>query len=335
MITRILLFSLLCSGTMCFAQGAGNTIYAAPAPASDLESYYGKSKQSESAGRYYAPPPVYYGAGDANAVIINDSVIEMGIKALMNVRADSYVAIFGITQVSETIDSCNRLMNERVNGFITRLVAMGIDKKEIYVDFVSQVPVFEYEVEKKLFSKKYNEIPKGFELKKNIHVGYHKSEVLDEMLSMAAKNEIYDLVKVDYIIDNVQAVNDTLRIQSVRALNRKMDDMKKLAGIKLNAKFEVVAEDQRCFYPIDRYRSYTAFNNVSLPVIKKSAISSGYQSPKSLSLYYDKLPYSNYEIVINPRVIEPEAQFTYNMRLRYTFKTELKEKAVIAPPGVK
>ncbi|HXC03532.1 MAG TPA: SIMPL domain-containing protein [Bacteroidia bacterium] len=330
---NILFPILFLSGiSLSLAQGAGNTIYAAPAPASDMESYNGRSKQNESS-RYYQSPPIYNQAIDANAVVLNDSIMELGIRSVMNVKADSYVAIFGVSQIAETIDSCNRLINERVNGFIARLVASGIDRKEIYVDFVSQVPVFEYEVEKKLFSKKYNEIPKGFELKKNVHVAYHKSDALDDMLMNAAKNEIYDLIKVDYIVDNVQAVYDTLRSQSVRALNRKMEDMKKL-GIKLNAKFEVVAEDERCFYPIDRYRSYSAFTNVSLPVIKKAAISSGYQTPKTLSLYYDKLPYGNYEIVINPRVIEPEAQFTYNIRIRYTYKTELREKTpVVLPVG--
>ncbi|HXC05676.1 MAG TPA: SIMPL domain-containing protein [Bacteroidia bacterium] len=330
MIKRLLILFLTISGIQhCMAQAAGNSIYAAPAASTESMTDY--SYKSSESRRYSQPPPVYYpSAGDANAVVINDSVIEMGMKSLMNVKADSYVAIFGVSQVAETIDSCNRLMNERISGFVSRLVALGIDKNDIYVDFVSQVPVFEYEVEKKLFSKKYNEIPKGFELKKNVHVAYKKNDGLDEMLMAAAKNEIYDLVKVDYIINNVQAVYDTLRSQSVRALNRKMEDMKKL-GIHLNAKFEVVAEDEKCFYPIDRYRSYTAFNNVSLPAIKKTATSAGYQSPKTLSLYYDKLPYGNYEIVINPRVVEPNAQFTYNLRLRYTFKTEIKEKGGMTP----
>ena len=38
------------------------------------------------------------------------------------------------------------------------------------------------------------------ELKKNIHVRYTKSTMLDKIVTAAAQNEIYDLVKVDYSI---------------------------------------------------------------------------------------------------------------------------------------
>ncbi len=307
---------MLCVSEQLSAQAAGNAIYAAPA---DQEYAAPKSSRYQSTQGYYNPPPV---PSEINALILNDSVIEIGIKSLMNVKADSYVAVFGVSQIAENIDSCNRLMNDRIVGLSNRLQALGIKKSDIYVDFVSQVPVFEYEIEKKLFSKKYNEIPKGFELKKNIHIGYKKGDALDDILLAAAKNEIYDVVKVDYIIDNIEAVYDTLRASSIRALNRKTEDMKKL-GVKFNSKFTVAGEDSRCYYPIERYKSYTAFSTVSLSAVKKSALASNlYQAPKTLSIYYDKLSYGNFELVINPKVIEPCAQFTYNLKMRYTFKTE-------------
>jgi hypothetical protein len=330
---------LLAIGSIqAFSQAAGNTIYAAPAPAA-AEDYSGSYDQAaKSRARTYQPVYNYvYANPEANAVILNDSVIELSVKALMNEEANSYVAVFGVSQIAASLDSCNQLMNERINGFISRLTALGISRNDIYVDFISQVPVFEYEVEKKLFSKKYNEIPKGFELKKNVHVGYKKATVLDEMLLAAAKNEIYDVVKVDDIIDNVEAIYDSLRSVSIKYLNRKTEDMKKL-GIRFNAKFDVVAEDSHCTYPLERYKSYTAFNNSSMPALKKSSSSSNvYNAPKTLSLYYDKVPYSNFEIVINPRMIEPCAQFSYNLRIRYTFKTEVmpREKPAVVPAGIK
>jgi hypothetical protein len=309
----------------CFAQGAGNTLYAAPAAYESSEVY----KQDES-GNYGAKPKYNYTSNtystaipEANAYIVNDTVIEIGTRSLMNVKADSYVAIFGASQIAENLDSCNKLLNERITSFTRRLVALGINKSDISIDFISQIPVFEYEIEKKLFSKKYNEIPKGFELKKNIHIGYKKNSLLDDILTEAAKNEIYDVIKVDNIIDNVEAIYDTLRNTSIKALNKKTEDMKKLGVRFFTAKFNVVAEDMRCFYPIDRYKSYTSFSNVSLGAGKKVSSSvTVHQVPKTLSLYYDKVPYSSYEVVINPKLIEPCAQFTYNIKIRYTFKSE-------------
>ena len=277
-----------------------------------------------------------YTTATANAWILKDSSFELSVNALMNVHASSYVVALGVSQAAETIDSCQRIINDRINAFIGQLTKSGIKKEDIYVDFVSQVPVFEYSLEKKIFSKRYNEIPSGFELKKNIHITYKKNETLDDIVTLAAKSEIYDIIKVDYIINNISAVYDSLRDASIKLLNQKTEDFKKL-GIKFNPKFQVMGEDVQSVYPIERYKSYTAYNNSSLQALKKSGVSStsiSYQ-PKQATLYYDKLPYNNYDIVINPVVVEPAAQFTYSLKVRYTYKDDYsKEKTttVVTPP---
>lgn len=319
-----------------FAQMAGNSSYNQAA-----DNY----KQSVE---YYAPKPASQynyqtqshatSSSTANAWVSRDSVFELTVNAMINVKASSYVVSLGVSQAAETIDSCQRMINERISSFIAQLTKAAVKKEDIFVDFVSQVPVFEYSVEKKMFSKKYNEIPSGFELKKNIHIAFKKSETLDEIVTTAAKSEIYDIIKVDYVVNNIKAVYDSLRDASIKLLNEKAEDYKRI-GIKFNPKFQVMAEDVQSIYPIERYKSYTAYNNSSLQALKKSGVSSGsisYQ-PKQATLYYDKLPYNNYDIVINPNVIEPVAQFTYNLKVRYTYKDEeaAKERAAAAPPVVK
>jgi len=320
-----------------FSQMAGNATYnqaadnykasLAPAPRSSMEQNY----------NYQQTQNYYTTTSTASAWVVNDTVFELSVNALMNVKANSYVVLLGVSQAAESIDSCQHMINDRINNFIAQLTKSGIKREDIFVDFVSQVPVFEIAVEKKMFSKKYNEIPSGFELKKNIHIAYKKNAMLDEIVTAAAKSEIYDIIKVDYIVSNMQAVYDTLRDQSIKLLNQKAEDYKKV-GIKFNPKFQVMGEDVKSIYPIERYKTYTAFNNSSLQALKKSGVSSAsitYQ-PKQATLYYDKLPYSNYDIVINPNVIEPVAQFTYNLKVRYTYKDEYtsKEKSVTVNPTV-
>ena len=64
---------------------------------------------------------------------------------------------------------------------------------------ISFVPVYQYETEKKVFNRKtYNEVPAGFELKKNIHIKFSDPEQLNEFISILSNYEIYDLVRVDY-----------------------------------------------------------------------------------------------------------------------------------------
>lgn len=329
---KLLLTSAFCHLTfyMAFSQMAGNATYNQSADnyKQSVESYAPKAKSDYE---YQQTKNYYTTTSTASAWINKDSVFELSVNALMNVKASSYVVLLGVSQAASTIDSCQQMINERINNFIAQLTKSAVKKEDIFVDFVSQVPVFEYSVEKKVFSKKYNEVPSGFELKKNIHIAYKKNETLDEIVTTAAKSEIYDIIKVDYVVANISAVYDSLRDASIKLLNEKSEDYKKV-GIKFNPKFQVMGEDVQSIYPIERYRNYTAYNNSSLQALKKSGVSSSsisYQ-PKQATLYYDKLPYNNYDIVINSNVIEPVAQFTYNLKVRYTFKDEYgsKEKSI-------
>lgn len=334
-LTPVIFFFTSCAA---FAQMAGNSTYSQAADnyRQSVESA-AKFKINANANYNYQQNQNYYTpSATANAWVNSDSVFELNVNALMNVKASSYVVFLGVSQAAETIDSCQRMINERINSFIAQLVKDGVKREDIFVDFVSQVPKFEMAVEKKIFSKKYNEVPNGFELKKNIHIAFKKSETLDAIVTTAAKSEIYDIIKVDYVVANMQAVYDSLRDASIKLLNQKTEDYKKL-GIKFNPKFQVMGEDVQSVYPIERYRSYAAYNNSSLQALKKSGVSATsitYQ-PKDPTLYYDKLPYNNYDIVINPSVIEPVAQFTYSLKVRFTYKDDypVREKTAIVPPA--
>src|SRR5688572_24819444 len=211
----------LFSSYLSFAQMAGNSTYNQSADNyKQAVSEYAAPKSAEKNYQYNYQQGTYstYSTGTANAWIPKDSSFELSVNALMNVHASSYVVSLGVSQAAETIDSCQRIINDRINAFISQLTKSGIKKEDIYVDFVSQVPVFEIAVEKKMFSKRYNELPSGFELKKNIHIGYKKNETLDEIVTTAAKSEIYDIIKVDYIINNISAVYDSLRDASIKLL---------------------------------------------------------------------------------------------------------------------
>jgi len=106
----------------------------------------------------------------SNAVISNNNEIIITINGLSNVVADNYVAVFNIVQVGETMENTDLLMNSRISAFKQKLKAINIDTNDIRVDLISFVPKYDIQVENRLFSKTYNEIPAGFELQKNVSV---------------------------------------------------------------------------------------------------------------------------------------------------------------------
>jgi len=310
-IPLILLFLACYSNN--FGQAAGNYLY-----------------NQSSERDYKSTGEIFGGFSDGNiaqtlsyypVTTTGDTVITLNVKVMMNVHADTYVAIFGVSQAAETVDSCHQMIKRRVSGFLKNIKQLGVKDADIYIDFISQVPVFEFEEEKKLFSKTYNEVPKGFELKKNVHISYKEEKIVDDLLVLAAQNEIYDIVKVDYVINDMETVYDTLRKVSIDLMNKKVKDFKRL-GINFTPMYQTVNEQISGTYPIERYASYAAFNPASISNVKKgSGRKVAYRwAKKPKTLYYNKLPYNNYDVVINPTVVEPVVQFSYTLNMKYVLK---------------
>ncbi len=139
----------------------------------------------------------------------SDNFINISVKGLANVKADSYVAIFSITQKGKTTEEVNKLLDGRIEQALS--VAKGKPNVETYVDMISFVPTYEFDVEKKVFSKRtYNEVPTGFELQKNIHIKYSNPDLLNQLIASCASAEIYDLVRVDYFSDKLGEVKESL-----------------------------------------------------------------------------------------------------------------------------
>lgn len=297
-----------------FAQAAGNWVV----NQTNASINYKEKTSFDNDFDYGGKPAAKYNYNYSYA-IEKDTVIELETNVLMNVKADSYLAIFGVSQVSEKVEICHEIINTRISTFINNLKAIGINSDDIYIDFISQIPVFEIEVEKKLFSKSYNEIPKGFEVKKNIHIKYKDQKLAEKLLVEAAKNEIYDIVKVDFIVNNNDLIYDSLRNCAIRLMNKKVKEFKKL-GLKFEPLYQSVSENISGTYPLERYSKYAAFNDPSLNVVTKS---SKYTSAShNVSLFYNKLPYNEFDFVINPVVIEPVVQYAYKLRQKFVLKKQ-------------
>ena len=270
------------------------------------------------------------------ANILNERTIEFTINALSNQEASSYTAIFSVIQVAKTADETNNLINQRLEAFIRDVEALGIPRKDIYLDMVNFLPKYEYDVSKKIFSKKtYTEIPKGFELQKNIHVRYTDPGVLDKVVTAAARQEIYDIVKVDYFVDKPQEVYGELRTAAFNYLA----EIKKLYrsnGIILDSAAVISAENAWVAYPMNRYEKYRAFTTQAIDDNGKGIVN---EADKPVARFYNAVPANDYDIVINPAILEPAVQFSYNLVVRFTLpekkpvvKTEIKKELMILTP---
>ena len=85
---------------------------------------------------------------------VQGNVLLLEVNAMMNVKADSYLAIFHLNQIGQTAEETDSLMNGRINGLLDRLERDKIRTANFFVDMLSFVPVFELEESRKLFSRR-------------------------------------------------------------------------------------------------------------------------------------------------------------------------------------
>jgi len=255
-------------------------------------------------------------------ILSEENVVELEVQLLSNQKADSYVAIFNLTQMGKTVEETNHLLTDRYNGFAQELQTVGVPKEAIYLDMVSFVPLYEYEKEHKIFSKTHNEVPKGFEMQQNVHIKYNDVSMMLKIMSVAAKYEIFDLVKVDYIVNNQEAIYIELREKAVAHLVQEIELYVDKLGVDLESGYRIIGENKKISFPADRYTSYNAFSNVSLGGTPEKGKVQDMYKPKTM--YYDKVAYDNFDIVINPSVLEPAIQFMYSMKIKIAVKDPTK-----------
>lgn len=250
------------------------------------------------------------------AVLIGDNILEISVNALSNQKADTYTAIFSVLQLGKTAEETNNLMNSRINAFVSDMKSLGVAPENIYIDMVNFLPKYENDVTKKLFSKKtFTEIPKGFEMQKNVHVSYTKPEILDDIVTAASRQEIYDIVKVDYFVQHQDKVYLELREAAIDYLEKVKTQLIG-TGIKLDSAYTIAGENAWVAYPMNRYESYQAYSSQSIDPGDKNANIN--LADKPVSRFYNAIPANDYDVVINPSILEPAVQFSYNLVMRFT-----------------
>jgi hypothetical protein len=262
------------------------------------------------------------------AVTMSDNQTSLEAEVLYNAKPTSYLAIFAATQEGENIAATDTFMNQRLDLFKRGLRAAGITDQQFYVDFISLVPKYEALVEKKRRSKTANELPIGFQLKKNIHIQFTDSRLMDKIISAAAVAEIFDLAKVEVNIPDMKKIHEELTIEGMKIIEAKV---KRFAPLGIKATPLSIGDNFETYYPTEQYEGYSAYTTDMSEVqayqnVRQSKIAVKY-APKDRTVFYNRLPYDQFDAVINPDFVEPPIQIHYKVIVRYlTENTELAAK---------
>ncbi|MEL6537376.1 MAG: SIMPL domain-containing protein [Bacteroidota bacterium] len=267
---------------------------------------------------YLANDRAYHGSGAAGAPAININTSTrfiMEVKVLNNVVADQQVAIFNITQIGETAEEAERLSTQRIEGFKEDLIALGVTEDDMFQDLIAFAPY--YSEKSRLFSTTKVKKPAGFELQVNMHIRYSDSKLINRILSIAATHEIYDLVRVEYYVEDIEQVYHDMRVKAMEEVTHRQEAYKEL-GMDLTQVYRKLAEGHRAYMPQERYLDYTGVTLIA----KEDKTEGGnedddYRNPQTA--FYAPLSYKDYDVVINSVILEPVVQFTYTLKIDFEF----------------
>src|SRR5262245_28730039 len=256
------------------------------------------------------------GSGALGAISLSDnSGMIIPAHVQINVKADEYVAVFGLSQEGRTIQDCNQKLNTQIENFTGELKNIGVKDDDIEVDHTTQTRTYDYQVNGNVANAK----AVGFMIKKTVSIYLKEQEWLNKLVAASAKSDGYDLIKVDYVVNNTAAVREKLFEESVRIIKEKAGRYDRTLGLKFRSQLQIVQENYNTIYPTESYDSYAAFETgrVSQSVLNdKSRVK---EARKSETFFFNAQDAGNFDYIINPVVKEPVVQFSLYLQIKYLF----------------
>jgi len=278
-----------------------------------LLSYNAKSIAQQSGNSTYGQGyNATFGKIDTDEkLFLTDSTFIIPASVALNVIADQYVATFSTVQEAPEVSDCNAKIDKRLNAFKADLVKMGIPDKDIFIDMTTQNKVYDYKVN----DNTAEQYIKGFELQKNIIIRFKSISLMDQMVIAAANHEIYDLVKVDYIVTDLQPVYAQLFDVATKIIEQKKSMYLAATHSTLAPSSSIYSEKLYSFYPGQLYKGYKAYESSEVYGDYDNYVIKDLR--KSTTFYYDPISYSGFDKVINPAVTEPAVEFALNLAIKY------------------
>ncbi|GAB3651138.1 hypothetical protein GCM10027594_26310 [Hymenobacter agri] len=255
-------------------------------------------------------------------LFLTDSTFVLGANVMQHVRADSYVAVFGLRQEATTVSAAEKRLAARVQHFTGRLRQLGIDGKDVYTDIITQQRIKDLRAVKDREANAFvnfhaEEYVRGFESTRNVVVSFRRISLLNEMLVAAAADSVFDLVKVDYIVNKPEEVYDNLFKAAAEVINRKKEKYLLLTTARLRPAAQPYAEQFSSFVPAGQYQTYEAV--IATPFVYDYRQNYSYKGLRTLTTYYYSPPSADgFDRVINPVVVEPAVTYTLAIQVKYT-----------------
>lgn len=230
---------------------------------------------------------------------------------LMNIDADEYVAYYAVNEDGETLDAARQTVDGKVEQLRAAFAVLGAGGSDIGVDFIAQNRVYGYVAEGAQFLR---EVVVGYQVRKNVSVRFRDKLLLESLTKAASVAGVFDLVKVDYVIADSQAIQTKLLETAAEVLRRKADDHARLFGIRTGKYRHLYPPQFGTYFPAELYDQYLAEDSEVVRAWETGKYVIAARKPRTF--YYNGLSAKDYDTVVNLLNTEPTVQCTVYVRVR-------------------
>ncbi len=249
-----------------------------------------------------------------NTGLINsggDQLIEAYV--LLNAAPDEFIAVFGVAQEAPTAAESNQKVNAQIDQLLNAAERLGINRTSTFVDFITQNRIYDFVPSS---NNTIRETVSGFQTKKTVAIRYKERPMLEKLLAAAAQASIFDLIKVDYAINDMGKIRNRLFEEAVRIIKQKEESYLRSLGLAIR-RHSIFQETYNTHFPAELYQTYTGYES--------GAVDTNYESTtrvvrerKSSTSFLEPLDRSVFDTVLNSIGMEPMVQCTLYMKVKYT-----------------
>jgi uncharacterized protein YggE len=238
-------------------------------------------------------------------------------SVLTNLKPDAFVVVFGINDEGPNAATSNEKVNSKITNLTQRLKSLGIDSNDVFVDFITQNRVYDFTVSGTQATENFT----GFETKKTVAIRYKNRELFEKIVSAAVDSKIFDLIKVDYIVSDFDAVRANLFDAAAKVLKSKEQKYSNALGVTLGA-VGLSIEKYDVTYPAEAYQRYQAFETGDASVNNEQGVSSRVVKRKSFTFFYEPFKAGSFDSVLAQSGLEPMVQFSIYLRMQYQVRRQ-------------
>ncbi|MFT5860954.1 MAG: hypothetical protein ACI865_003070 [Flavobacteriaceae bacterium] len=242
-----------------------------------------------------------------NSLIISANV-------LLNKEADFYSVTIGVNQEGETVSECLEKINLRISNVEKGFNKIGIKNESIAIDFISETKIYDH----KILGKEIMEYLVGYQVNKNIILRTKDLSAIEKVVNICSKEEIFDIIKVDYINEDVEAINAVLFDQAIAIIQAKKARYLEHSSIKLTDNYRIASENLLTYNPRNLYQKYSeAFETSTIHHQYSSYIKKDVR--KSTTYYYDGV---EFEMSIDKIIdeVSPNVGIQYVMEVQMIYE---------------